>query len=148
MLNASGSGEPRSARKLAPRGTPAAPRRQSLLRLQARSALLPAATPRVRADRPRSGVDTDAGGPKHLDSLRCPAVRTLGRTNRAKPHHAGGRRGKEREASLRAEQRLAAGGRRGKERGASLRAEQRLAAGGRRLPRPGPAEQPRKPGVP
>src|SRR5213595_2918583 len=30
-----------------------------------------------------------------------------------------------------------AGGRRGKERGASLRAEQRLAAGGRRLPRPG-----------
>src|SRR5438132_12967791 len=35
----------------------------------------------------------------------------------AKPHHAGGRRGKERAASL--------------------RAEQRLAAGGRRLPRPG-----------
>jgi hypothetical protein len=31
----------------------------------------------------------------------------------------------------------AAGGRRGKERAASLRAEQRLAAGGRRLPRPG-----------
>src|SRR5438132_14189162 len=30
-----------------------------------------------------------------------------------------------------------AGGRRGKERAASLRAEQRLAAGGRRLPRPG-----------
>src|SRR5579871_6982761 len=32
-----------------------------------------------------------------------------------------------------------AGGRRGKERAASLRAEQRLAAGGRRLPRPGAA---------
>src|SRR5207302_8256317 len=31
-----------------------------------------------------------------------------------------------------------AGGRRGKERAASLRAEQRLAAGGRRLPRPEP----------
>jgi hypothetical protein len=37
-----------------------------------------------------------------------------------------------------------AGGRRGKERAASLRAEQRLAAGGRRLPRPGkPTRAPR-----
>jgi hypothetical protein len=34
-----------------------------------------------------------------------------------------------------------AGGRRGKERAASLRAEQRLAAGGRRLPRPGLIER-------
>src|SRR5205823_11711304 len=42
---ATGSGEPRSARKLAPRGKPAPPRRQSLLRSQARSALLPPATP-------------------------------------------------------------------------------------------------------
>jgi hypothetical protein len=36
-----------------------------------------------------------------------------------------------------------AGGRRGKERAASLRAEQRLAAGGRRLPRPGKLVVPR-----
>src|SRR5438552_2945569 len=56
MLNESGSGEPRSARKLAPRGKPAAPRRQSLLRSQARSALLPAASPRVRAAAVRRGV--------------------------------------------------------------------------------------------
>src|SRR5207302_5386364 len=46
---ATGSGEPRSARKLAPRGKPAAPRRQSLLRSPARSPLLPPPTPLRRA---------------------------------------------------------------------------------------------------
>src|SRR6516162_2661364 len=40
-----------------------------------------------------------------------------------------------------------AGGRRGKERAASLRAEQRLAAGGRSLPRPGAATAPTTPSV-
>src|SRR5437660_2798026 len=65
MLNESGSGEPRSARKLAPRGKPAAPRRQSLLRSQARYALLPAATPRVRAAAHRT-----AARPKTLLPMR------------------------------------------------------------------------------
>ncbi len=53
-----GSGEP--ARGVAVRrsgsGEPAAPRRQSLLRSQARCALLPAATPRVRAEPHLCGV--------------------------------------------------------------------------------------------
>jgi hypothetical protein len=44
----SGSGEPARSR-CSGSGEPAAPRRQSLLRSQARCALLPAATPRVRA---------------------------------------------------------------------------------------------------
>src|SRR5207302_1392007 len=44
----SGSGEPAHG-KASGSGEPAAPRRQSLLRSQARCALLPAATPRVRA---------------------------------------------------------------------------------------------------
>src|SRR5712692_9931519 len=58
--------------------------------------LLPAATPRVRAVRTRNAHNADAASPKRLDSLRRPLNRNLARTHRAKPHHAGGRRGKER----------------------------------------------------
>src|SRR6266851_4657114 len=39
-----------------------------------------------------------AASPKRLDSQWRPANRNLARTHRAKPHHAGGRRGKERAA--------------------------------------------------
>ena len=103
---------------------------------------------------------------------RGPGRHVAGRSDQAEPRYGTAtQRGvaarKERVASLRAQQRLAAGGRRlprpvvvratqgaharrnssrpdhaaggrrGKERAASLRAQQRLAAGGRRLPRPG-----------
>src|SRR5882672_2168559 len=42
-------------------GEPAAPRRQSLLRSQARCALLPAATPRVRAIRAWNAAHSNTG---------------------------------------------------------------------------------------
>src|SRR5207245_351828 len=90
-----------------------APRRQSLLRSQARSALLPAATPRMMGLRrpipPTKSMSVRAShvGAKRVGPIHDPSEPCLG----ADSTYAGGRRGKERAASLRAEQRLAAGGR-------------------------------------
>src|SRR5207302_10585301 len=55
LVTSAGSGEPAHGNESGS-GEPAAPRRQSLLRSQARYALLPAATPRVRADRARGAL--------------------------------------------------------------------------------------------
>jgi len=95
-------------------GEPAAPRRQSLLRSQARCALLPAATPRLmglrpvvpprfRAGRPWTGLPPDCRS-QIPNRWACNESSCLGvpiqvlTPPRGGQHVAGGRRGKERVA--------------------------------------------------
>ena len=82
----SGSGEPaaslvRSTCRRSGSGEPAAPRRQSLLREQARCALLPAATPRLKvlrtSDKGQISVSPTAypqGESEYVRFLACPAL--------------------------------------------------------------------------
>jgi hypothetical protein len=143
-------------RRVSGSGEPAAPRRQSLLRAS-RCALLPAATPRVRACRAVRRGKSHGAQPVRHKTYGAQSGTAQTRLPRRVGYCADAATAKSRlprsgiclestvnpsssrmwMTSLRSDRgRTYAGGRRGKER-AARSAEQRLAAGGRRLPRPG-----------
>src|SRR5579859_2162013 len=91
---------------------PAAPRGQSLLRAQARYALLPAPSPREGRFAPRLTSVRPAATPYWNGIKNSGSRRNTENSEWREAPFAGGRGGKERVARLRAEQRLAPGGRR------------------------------------